>query len=261
MTWNELEDHVKKVYEFLLHLDGENVMVGRNVQLRGPTGSTYDIDVYYEFEKAGFRHRVAFECKNTKRPIERAEVAVFKCAVEEFPGMTAAMISAAGYQSGARKFADDNGILLLTLDDLPTISQLLGMRIELATMPDEKCVGSPFWTLFNVETNAPYGSKHGAVLLSVLFFSKTQAQRFMCDNELSGEWVVRGLSQIHLRSFILCVDAMDGLFTIATQSMARGREVWGGVTISRETLIADYYVDSVPISSERNIAPSLRKRK
>jgi hypothetical protein len=260
MTWSELEDHVKQVYEFLLGLEGDNVVVGRNVQLRGKTGSTYEIDVYYEFEKAGFRHRVAFECKNTKRPVERAEVAVFKCAVDEFPGMTAAMISPAGYQSGAQKFADDNGILLLTLEDLPTISQLLGMRLELATMPDEKSVGTPFWTLFETETNAPYGTHHEGGLLSVLFFSKSHAQQFRRDLELENDWVVRGLSQTHLRTFILVADAMDALFTIGTPSIKDGRQVWGGVEISREDLIENYYVDAVPISKERDVMPSLRKK-
>lgn len=259
MTWGELEDHVKKVYEFLLSLDGENVVVGRNVQLRGKTDSAYEIDVYYEFEKAGIRHRVAFECKNTKRPIDRAEVSVFKCAVDEFPGMIAVMVSAAGYQSGAKKFARDNGLLLLTLDDLPSVSQLLGMRLESVTMPDEKSVGAPFWTVFDTDTNAPYGTYQEDMLLSVLFFSKKQAQEFVEDLELKKNWVVRGMSQAHLRSFIYCVDAMDGIFTIATVCVENGCNVWGGISITREELIANYYVDPVSIPAERNVMPSLRK--
>lgn len=212
MTWSEFEDHVKKVYEFMLSVDGENVVVGRNVQLRGKTGAMYEIDVYYEFEKAGIRHRVAFECKNTKRPVERAKVGSFKSVVDQFPGMTAVMISAAGYQRGAQEFADENGILLLKLDDLPTISQLLGILLEQATMPDEKSVGAPFWTLFESATNAPYGTYQRGLLLSVLFYSKVHAQQFMRDHDLEKDWVVRGMSQTHFRSFILCVDALDGLF-------------------------------------------------
>lgn len=261
MTWSELEDHVKKVYEFLLSLEGDNVVVGRNVQLRGKTGATYEIDVYYEFEKAGIRHRVAFECKNTKRPVERAKVGSFKSAVDQFPGMTAVMISAAGYQSGAQEFADENGILLLKLEDLPTVSQLLGMMLEHATMSDEKSIGAPFWTIFEAETNAPYGTYQKGLLLSVLFFSKVHAQQFIRDFELEKNWVVRGMSQTHFRNFILCVDALDGLFTIATPSIENGREVWGGFEIPRENLIEEYYVDPVPISSERNIMPSVRKQK
>ncbi|WP_431476400.1 restriction endonuclease [Massilia eburnea] len=257
MSWEGLEDHVKQVYEFLLSIEGENVVVGRNVQLRGKTGNSYKLDVFYEFEKAGFRHRVAFECKNTKRPVERAEVAVFKCAVDEFPGMTAVMISSGGYQSGARKFADDHSILLLELEDLPTISQLLGMRLEIATMPDEKVVGAPFWSIYEVETNAPYGMLQDGRLLSVLFFSKAQALQYLRDNRLEKEWVVRGMSQTHLRTFILTVDALDGRFLIVF-GRTEDDGGWGGTLIEREKLISEFYVDPIPIPAERNVMPHLR---
>ena len=67
--WEMLESYVEFVYQSLLDLGNDNVVVGRDVTLTGRTGIPHQIDVYYEFEKAGFRHRVAIECRHKSRAI------------------------------------------------------------------------------------------------------------------------------------------------------------------------------------------------
>ncbi|PVZ77835.1 hypothetical protein C9426_35385 [Serratia sp. S1B] len=70
--WQDLESHVQDVYQQLLDIQGSKTIVARNVQISGREGSSYQIDVYYEFEMAGINHRVAVECKNRPRPLESA---------------------------------------------------------------------------------------------------------------------------------------------------------------------------------------------
>lgn len=261
MDWSELEDHVKHVYESLLNMHGEQIVVARNVRLSGRMGQSHQVDVYYEFEKAGLRHRVAIECKNTKRPIDKSKVGAFWSVIDDCPGLMGVIVSAGGYQDGAEKMASDRGILPLTLDDLPSLSFLLGVRLELGTIPDERTVGEPFWTLFEVEngvnTGAPYGSRHGDDVVSILFFSKKQAEEFLYGQKLEMNWVVRGLRQAHLRSFIMMVDAFAGRFTIGSSHVNEdGEKVFGGFEILRNDLIDEFCVGEVTLPEEPFVAPS-----
>src|SRR5690606_30684829 len=77
-NWREFEDHVQYVYQTLLRLDGHTVVVAKDACLVGSDGAEYQVDVYYEFEVAGIRHRVAIECKNKQRRVERNDVLAFK---------------------------------------------------------------------------------------------------------------------------------------------------------------------------------------
>lgn len=265
-NWSELEDHVRYVYESLLEMEGNQVVVARDVKVRGKMGQLHQVDVYYEFEKAGIRHRVAIECKNTKRPIDKSKVGAFLLVLDDCPGMIGVMVSVGGYQDGAEKAATDHGILPLTLDDLPSLSYLLGMRLELAAIPDERTIGQPFWTIFELEhgknIGVPYGQWHGNDAVSLLFFSKKSAEEFLIDHNLDGEWVVRGLSQTNLRSFILNVDAFAGKFTLCSSFFDEsGKRQFGGLEISRADLIDEFYLDGKNIPDQPLVMPHLRKVK
>lgn len=263
MDWSELEDHVKHVYESLLNMKGEQIVVARDVQIRGKTGQSHQVDVYYEFEKAGVRHRIAIECKNTKRPIDKSKVGAFWLVIDDCPGLIGVMVSVAGYQEGAERAATDRGILPLMLDDLPSLSHLLGARLELSTIPNEKTIGEPFWTIFELENGningTPYGQQHGEDIISILFFSKKQAEEFLIGQNLQAEWTVRGLNQAHLRSFILMVDAFAGRFTIASTTTENGERVFGGFEILRSDLIEEFCVGETSLPKEPFVMPS-RKR-
>ena len=264
MDWSELEDHVKHVYESLLNMRDEQIVVGRDVQLRGKTGQSHQVDVYYEFEKAGVRHRVAIECKNTKRPIDKSKVGAFWLVIDDCPGLIGVMVSAAGYQEGAEKAATDRGILPLTLDDLPSLSHLLGIRLELSTIPNEKTVGEPFWTIFELENGningTPFCQQHGDDIISFLFFSKKQAEEFLIAQNLQKEWVVRGLNQAHLRSFIMMVDAFAGRFMIgSSMTDENGDTKFEGFEILRSDLIEEFCLDQASLPKVPFAMPS-RKR-
>ncbi len=68
---NSLESYVQYVYQSLLNMRNEGVVVSKNAKLRGKSGAMHEIDVFYEFVRAGIRHRVAVECKDLSRPVEK----------------------------------------------------------------------------------------------------------------------------------------------------------------------------------------------
>ena len=51
----EFENYVKSIYLILLNLKDEGIVVsgGASTFLKGLSGENYQIDVYYEFERAG----------------------------------------------------------------------------------------------------------------------------------------------------------------------------------------------------------------
>lgn len=257
-NWHEFEDHVREVYQTLLDLKGEKVLVARDVTIRGGKGQDHQIDVYYEFELTGLRHQVAIECKNMKRPLDKDRVMAFCAKVNDCPGVRGCIVAAHGYQSGARQFAEDNGITALVLSDLPSIGKLLGMRLEMVAIPTEATIGQPFWTLFELDTQAPVGHRQDGETYGVLFFSKKQAQAYLESMSYGAGWAVRGLSQENLRVYILTVDAMAGGFLLAQNVETTS---FFAQEIARQTLISEFYVGSNPIPDEPMVMPSVAKNR
>lgn len=215
LNWKDFEDHVQYVYQTLLNLGGHNIVVAKDACLMGREGAEYQIDVYYEFEVAGIRHRVAIECKNKKRRLERNDMLAFKAKVGEFSDVIGVIVSASGFQSGAKDFAERNRITALSIEEIPSIGQLLGMRLRHNTIPTELSVGTPFWTFFDLTTGAPFGLGHQEGVHAILFWSKNQAAKYQARNGLAVNWQIRGLEARHLFSYILVVDAMNGSFVTA----------------------------------------------
>ncbi|MBI4996785.1 MAG: restriction endonuclease [Rhodocyclales bacterium] len=262
LDWREFEDHVRQVYQTLLDQKGEKILVARDVTIRGKGGQDHQIDVYYEFELTGLRYQVAIECKNMQRPVEKERVMAFWAKVHDCPGVRGCMVAANGYQSGARQFAEDNGIKALTLAELPSISKLLGISLEMAVVPSEATIGQPFWTIFELETAAPAGHSQDGDMFGVLFLSKRQAQAYLEMQSFGPGWAVRGLSQENLRNYILIVDSMAGRFLLVQIANHGGGNPSVAIQeVPREVLISEYYLGDAPIPAEPMVMPSIAKHR
>ena len=257
--WAELEEHVKRVYQTLLELDGERAVVARNVLVQGRDGGSYQIDVYYEFELARVRHRVAIECKNKKRAVERKDVLAFKAVLDDCLGMQGVIVSISGFQQGAIDFASANGLIALSLQDLPSLGNILGMRLESVLMPTEATIGEPFWSIYDLETFAPLGRELQEDACGVLFYAKEQACNFLASQGLSKNWVVRGLSKSNLVSFILTVDSLKGQYAVAIPSHLQPDAAYGIAfsLITREDLIREY-CEGRTLPTQPMVMPSLQ---
>lgn len=142
----------------LLNLKDEGVLVSRDATVRGKSGEDYQIDVYYEFLRANVRHRVIIECKDWKHPVKRETINALESKIRDIPGVVGVIVSRNGYQSGAKQFAEYQGILALTPDDLPSLPSLVAERLATVALPDENCIGEPFWTIMELRGGKNSGS-------------------------------------------------------------------------------------------------------
>jgi hypothetical protein len=113
----EYEKFVQDIYQTLL--DSEDIMptkVQHNVDIMGRSGCSHQIDVYWEYEIAGVKHRVAIECKNyNTSDIAIGRIRDFFAALIDIGNINGIFVCKNGYQSGAIKFADFYGINLIEL--------------------------------------------------------------------------------------------------------------------------------------------------
>lgn len=214
---SELEQYVKYVYETLLNLKGENIIVSTNAILIGRTGAKHEIDIFYQFSKAGITHKVAIECKDRKEALAKGEVQEFFGKIEDISNIIGVIVARNGFQSGAEIYGKYKGILLLKTNELPTILDLISKKITKFFLPDTNDIGEPFWTLMEVNKEGnvtgsyytPQKDNKGNDIL-LLLFSKKHAQELI---EISGiskqKYVVRGLRQYHLKGMLLFVEQLN----------------------------------------------------
>jgi len=112
----EYEIFVREIYETLLNADGiENISVLHNIDLKGKSGCSHQIDVYWEFKLAGQTYKTAIECKafNTSVPIGR--IRDFYGVLIDTPNLNGIFVTLVGYQSGAKAYAEHYGVTLKEL--------------------------------------------------------------------------------------------------------------------------------------------------
>jgi hypothetical protein len=186
MNGIEFEKYVEGVYRTLLNLRGENIQVSSRTKFFINDKESYEIDVFYEFYKAGVRHRVAIECKDWKKPVSQGEVLEFSKKIKNIgQDVVGVIVSKLGFQSGAVSVAQRDNILTLTGDDLPSLPSLVGQRILAVAIHEPGLIGEPFWVIAEL-ADAPHGTSTGVYFAMnrpngapevPLFFSRTVATR------------------------------------------------------------------------------------
>ena len=222
------ESYVHYVYNSVLNLKGERIQVSKNTVFRINERESYEIDIYYEFNHVGVRHRVAIECKDWKKPVDQGQVLLFHQKIKNVGDeVVGVFVSRKGYQSGAIDVGRRHGILMLTEQDIPTLGQLVGKRITAAFIPEDNCMGEPFWYIAELDQSdqAPNGNFYAfpephPVKLP-LFFSRRHAEAYLAKLSRKEELKVFGMPQYKLRGFLaaallrnmaigLVIDAPEG---------------------------------------------------
>lgn len=201
-----LESYVQFVYQNLLEFLDEGALVSTNLFIQGKSGVKHEFDVYYEFQHLNVKHRIAIECKDWKTPVTKGEVGEFVAKINDINNISGVMVAKSGYQSGARQFAEANGIQLMEEKDLPSFVDIVVGVVKKAFLPDKNVKGAPFWTLMetrNGETTGTYYALPGEKKSIVPFFySQVIAEKLrkkLPDREC---YEVRGVSQYQLKRFI-----------------------------------------------------------
>ncbi|WP_373598708.1 restriction endonuclease [Paraclostridium bifermentans] len=205
-TGKQYEELVRYVYEQLSNFSGKNIKVERNVKIVGKSGTTHQIDVYYQFEMNGITHRVIIECKDHNKRVEKSMIQSFKGVIDDIGNCTGIFASRNGFQSGAKEYAKYYDIELISGGETPLLAKVLDKKIGIL-LPDKNIIGQPFWTIMKSENNDITGSY---ILIAEntigLFISKK------CAEEIAKKTggTVRGVCQKHLRA-ILTYTNLSGL--------------------------------------------------
>jgi hypothetical protein len=229
-----LETYVQFIYQALLGSQGKNISVSRGATVYDNHGNSYNIDVFYEFDIAGVHHRVAIECKDTRRPVERDDAISFAGKIQDLPSTIGIFISKNGFQPAAKKYLQDHGISHYSGGDLPRFGSVIAAIISQIALPNESAIGQPFWTLMQFKEGRTTGVwccipetgnehsggwnrvKRGRRSLRVLplFYSRPHAELFHRRTfNNSPDICVRGIEQPTLRFLIL--ESNDRKFRLA----------------------------------------------
>lgn len=207
-----LESYVQFVYQNLLESMDEGVLVSTNLSIQGKSGVKHEFDVYYEFEHLSIKHRIAIECKDWNRPVTKGEVGEFVAKLNDLNNISGVMVAKSGYQSGARQFAEANGIQLLEQKDLPSFKDVVAGVVKKAFLPDKNVKGAPFWALMesrNGEITGTYFALPREEKSTVPFFySQIVAEKFRKKLSDGHRFEVRGISQFQLKGFIAQMEAL-----------------------------------------------------
>jgi len=112
----EYELFTQRVYQKLVNNDVlKPTKVEHNVKLHGKSGCEHQIDVYWEYEIAGNKHRVAIECKNYNKRVEKEKVCAFQGVLADLDNVEGIMVTKKGFQRGAKTYAKQYGISLKEL--------------------------------------------------------------------------------------------------------------------------------------------------
>ena len=119
----------QQVYQILLDCEwpGKNICVQHDIKLTGSSGQEHQIDVYWEYELAGVKSKVAIECKDYSKPLAIGKVRDFYGVLADLKDVRGFMIAPNGFQKGAKDYAQSYGINLKELsvsNEIPVIAEI-----------------------------------------------------------------------------------------------------------------------------------------
>ena len=254
------EDYIHYVYSTLLNLKGEKIQVSKRTTFKVPPDETYEIDIFYEFQNVGVKHRVAIECKDWKSPVDQGKVLEFHQKIKNIgEDIVGVFVSRSGYQSGAKKVAKRHGILTLKAEEIPTIFDILAKHITTSFIPEDHCVGEPFWYIAELEepNGSPAGTYYafpkGSPLELPLFLSRKHAEAYLNNLPDKQYFKVYGMAQYKLRGLLAFAIAQKKTFGIIFDYPLPDGQI-KTLPIDAKKLKEDYLLLDLPKELEHELA-------
>lgn len=112
----EYEKFTQTVYQAILQNENAgNIKVEHNLDIKGRSGVTHQVDVSWRFRRATVEHHVLIECKNYASDITLEKVRNFFAVIHDIGNCQGIMVTKTGYQKGVIEFAKHYGIGLKLL--------------------------------------------------------------------------------------------------------------------------------------------------
>lgn len=115
----DYERLVAEIHQGMLRYEGvENLRVKHNVVVKGKSGASHQIDVFWEFKLAGTTYRTCVECKNYSSAVKKMHVASFAEVLRDIGNANGIIATTNSFQKGAKLLAKENGIRLVLVNYL-----------------------------------------------------------------------------------------------------------------------------------------------
>lgn len=121
-TGKNYEEIVRDIYQAIVDYDNPNfgykkIEVQHDIILTGMSGTTHQIDVYWEFELAGLSYKTIVEVKDWKSKVQQDKIHGFNSVKQDIAGCSnAVFVSKNGFQKGAIEYARHYGITLCQIE-------------------------------------------------------------------------------------------------------------------------------------------------
>ena len=108
----------QRIFQELVNQDqAHNIRVQHNVILQGKI-LPHQVDVYWEFRVADIKYATVVQAKDWRNAVNQGELLKFRQVLDDLPGQPRGVfVTKTGYQDGAKRYADANGIMLYELKD------------------------------------------------------------------------------------------------------------------------------------------------
>lgn len=118
-TGKEYEDFVGAIQQSLINAEGishlKNIKVEVNKKIEDRNGISRQFDVYWEFDLGGYVYKTVIECKDYASAVTIDKIDAFIGKTQDISGLRLIYATKTGYQSGARKKAEQHKIDLLII--------------------------------------------------------------------------------------------------------------------------------------------------
>ena len=206
-TGKSFEILTQKVFQAILDYDDpmlKTIAVEQNKIIQGITGTTHQIDVYWEFERAGIKYQTLVEVKDWKSKVKQDQIQSFHSVLRDIPGQpTGIFVSKNGFQRGAKQYAKTHGIELAIINQDTSCStnsfrifidhyhtrtvSFIAQKPEQQAAVSELCSGDNIFN-DNIFLSSPLGEK----ILASYFIEQVQEEqqhRNYCITP--GQWTFR----------------------------------------------------------------------
>lgn len=92
-----------------------NIEVELNKKIKDNCGIEREFDIYWEYELGGITNKTIIECKDYSKPVSVDKIDALIGKTRDIPDLKAVFATKKGYQSGAKKKAEQNKIDLLVV--------------------------------------------------------------------------------------------------------------------------------------------------
>lgn len=114
LTPKEYEGLVQELYQSILNTEEVNtIKVQKNLNIKGKSSASHQIDIYWEFYLAGIKYKTCVECKMLGRKVEKGDVLEFNSKIEDIGNITGIFVTTKGYQEGAITYGEYKNIRLI----------------------------------------------------------------------------------------------------------------------------------------------------